>query len=479
MKNKNRLWIAALLGACLLGPAYAADHNDSPIVKADPAADINDVYAFINPNNTNELILIGTFTPAANFGSRFSDAVDYRFHIDNGLTQSVLSCRFANGSTTVSCSGPNGISAAGNVGHTIQGSKVRLFTGLRDDPFFFDLDAFNRTKAAVALRFVNPGSDFFFGLNTLTIAFAIDKNALSNNGTNPVLKVYASTKRLGGAGISSGFTGAWYDAANPGHGLTLQVLGPATPAGLDRLYAIWFVYSRFGAQQWIYGIGDIVGNTVHMDAFFTTGGLFPPLFAPSQVSTIPFGTLDFSFTDCNHGSLFFASSRAEFASVGQIPLTRLTAIKDQPCSLLLSGQIDRTGRPGINTALIDLLASTGKKDAYNRAEDRATWAPLFQTEIQNNLIALDTLDGTVGNTLLPPATAAAVLVDDRLIIDVSKTTCDAYLAVEVGANQCGGRTLRRDVIDDTFGAVIGPGISDNVNFDSTLLGDFPFLGEPN
>jgi hypothetical protein len=478
--NTFRAWrhASALVFGVAAMVAHAADHRDSPISTNDPSADINDVYVFNNPNNANEVILVGTVFPAANFGSRFSDAVDYRFHIDNGASQSVLSCRFANGSTTVICSGPNGIAAAGNVGHTIQGAHMRLYTGLRDDPFFFDLDAFNATKAAVAPRFTNPGRDFFLGLNTLTIAFAIEKASLTNGGANPVLKVYASTKRLSGAGLSAGFTGAWYDAANPGHGLVLEVVGPITPGGPDRLYATWYTYSNFGAQQWIYGVGDIVGNTVHMDAFTTTGALFPPLFASTQVRTSPFGTLDFNFSSCNTGTLTFSSSRAEFTS-GSLTLTRLTQIKDQSCTLLVGGQVDRMGRPGINTALIDLLASTGKTDQYNKAEDPQTWPTLFQHEMESNLAALDTLDGTTGNTLLPPATAAAVLVDDRLIIDVSKATCDAYLAVEVGANQCGGRTPRRDVIDDTHGAIVGPGVSDNVNFDSTLLSDFPFLGEPN
>lgn len=477
---KLRAWriTAALVLGCFGMAAIAADHMDSPISKNDPSADINDVYTFVNPNNANELILITTYVPNANFGSRFSDAVDYRFHIDNGATQSIISCRFANSSTTVSCSGPNGIAASGNVGHTITGTKVRLYTGLRDDPFFFDLDAFNATKHDLAPRFTNPGRDFFLGFNTLAIAFAIDKSALSNNGANPVLKVYASTKRLSGAGINANFTGAWYDAANPGHGLQIQVVGPTVSGGPDRVFATWYTYDNFGAQHWIYGTADIAGNQIHMDAFTTSGAYFPPLFRSSQVVTGAWGTLDFNFTDCNHGTLTFSSGAAGYTT-GIINLTRLTQTSGTSCSFLVSGQVDRMGRPGINTALIDLLGDTGKKDQYNKAEDPQTWAPLFASQMQTNLGALDTLDGTTGNTLLTPATAASVLVDDRLIVDVSKTTCDAYLAVEVGANQCGGRTLRRDVIDDTLGAIVGPGVSDNVNFDSTLLSDFPFLGEPN
>ena len=45
--------------------------------------------------------------------------------------------------------------------------------------------------------------------------------------------------------------------------------------------------------------------------------------------------------------------------------------------------------------------------------------------------------------------------------------------------QCGGRTLARDVMDDTLGAVVGPGVSDYVGNYSAFLADFPFLAEPN
>jgi hypothetical protein len=51
--------------------------------------------------------------------------------------------------------------------------------------------------------------------------------------------------------------------------------------------------------------------------------------------------------------------------------------------------------------------------------------------------------------------------------------------VELGVTtRCGGRTLQRDVIDDTLGAIVGPGVSDNVADDNVYLSDFPFLGDP-
>lgn len=348
MSHARTTLLAASLALAIAAPAHAADHLDSPTVRTDPAADINDVYTFVNPNDPGELIVAATVIPLASPATRFSDAVEYRFHIDNGIAgdETTITCRFSK-KATVTCNGNNGLHARGSLNSIAYGQHLRVFAGLRDDPFFFDLAAFNTTRTTLSPAFTNPGINFFQGLDTMAIVLGIRSERVTRKGSAKVLKVYASTAR----------------------------------------------------------VADEV--------------------------------LD----------------------------TRV--------------QIDRMGRPAINTALIDLLASTGKKNAYNAASDPATWAGQFQAEMASNLAALDTLDGVVGNALLPPATLASVLVDDRLIVDAGNPSCGAYLAVELGVPQCGGRTLTRDVIDDTLGAVVGPGVSDYVGNDSAFLADFPFLAEPN
>lgn len=144
---------------------------------------------------------------------------------------------------------------------------------------------------------------------------------------------------------------------------------------------------------------------------------------------------------------------------------------------VLQVQVDRMGRPGVNTVLI----GSASKDDYNQADDPATWAALFQDEMAANLMTVDGLDGVPGNLLLGDANAlAGVLVDDRLIIDTSQPDCEQYLAVELGvAGDCGGRTLTRDVVDDTLTALVGSPVSDNVDNDSVFQDVFPFLGESN
>jgi len=243
-----------------------------------------------------------------------------------------------------------------------------------------------------------------------------------------------------------------------------------------QLVVYWAVYDNSGNQLNLFGLGNIANDRVSVPLVSFVGGRFPPTSSSGRTEQA-FGTVDITFTGCNTATANVQPTRAGFSAT-TLNLSRLTPVESLPCTFFSSGQIDRMGRPGINTALIDLLASTGKKDAYNRAESRNDWTQ-FQSEMQSNLTALDTLDGVTGNTLLPPATAASVFVDDRLQVNTSAAACGPYLAVELNVSgQCGGRTLERDVIDDTLGAVVGPGVSDNVGNDSTFLADFPFLGVP-
>ena len=67
-----------------------------------------------------------------------------------------------------------------------------------------------------------------------------------------------------------------------------------------------------------------------------------------DVSVQSFGTLDVTFTDCNTATMAVTTSRAGYANTS-VPLKRLTSVLDLPCSFNSTGQIDRMGRPGINT----------------------------------------------------------------------------------------------------------------------------------
>jgi hypothetical protein len=169
----------------------------------------------------------------------------------------------------------------------------------------------------------------------------------------------------------------------------------------------------------------------------------------------------------------------------------------------LGTQIDRMGRPAINTALNNEfnpnIAQAGlAKDAYNFESNPARWSTFIPT-FEQSLAILDGLDGVCGNQLAFGAlgapgytTLATLLAADTLWINTSSSTCSLYLAVEFNAlgitnHDCGGRTLTYNVIDDTLNAVAGtlsttnpPGpLTNGVTMPaSPPLATFPFLAAP-
>jgi len=119
--------------------------------------------------------------------------------------------------------------------------------------------------------------------------------------------------------IGAGFTGAWYDPAQSGHGLFIEVLTG------NRFYASWFAFNPAGTgQSWLTGVGTYSGNTATIaSVVMPTGGRWIPNFDPSQIALNPWGTLTFTFTDCDHGRVDFSSVIAGYGS-GSMSLTRLT-----------------------------------------------------------------------------------------------------------------------------------------------------------
>jgi hypothetical protein len=150
------------------------------------------------------------------------------------------------------------------------------------------------------------------------------------------------------------------------------------------------------------------------------------------------------------------------------------------------GQIDRMGRPAINTALI----GSADKDNYNQAssDDGAQ----FAAQMEASLAFVDGLDGNTNNGFLAGARSAlaGVLAADYLIVDISKDDCtNGYLAVEVGLvtetphTLCGGRTLEEDIIDKTLQVLVDAGgavtVSDDIDTNNVQFStDFPYVASP-
>jgi hypothetical protein len=125
--------------------------------------------------------------------------------------------------------------------------------------------------------------------------------------------------------IGAGLTGAWYDPTQSGHGLFIEVLSN------NRLFAGWFTFNPAGTQQaWFAGVGTYSGNTATITAVsLPTGGRWIPNFDPNQIVNNFWGTLTFTFTDCNHGKVDFNSVLGY--GTGSMNLTRLTQVAGLSC----------------------------------------------------------------------------------------------------------------------------------------------------
>jgi hypothetical protein len=208
----------------------AADHRDAPDVQvaANIAADINDVYAWMS-EDASKLNLAMTVFPVADKGAQFSDAVQYVFHVNSAKgygaaqTETLIMCTFAADQTIQCWAGDEYVTgdASSEKGLTSESGALKVFAGLRNDPFFFNLDGFlaatDIVKGAgkipdadedgcpdvpgdaagqiVGQLGAAPGggkaTDFFAGANTLAIVVQVDKEIVAGGG--PTLAVWGST----------------------------------------------------------------------------------------------------------------------------------------------------------------------------------------------------------------------------------------------------------------------------------------------
>ena len=215
----------------------ALDPSDGPAVQIDPSTDITNLYAWMQ--DSSQINLIMTVHPNATTASSFSTRAQYVFHVRSSATfgasqgETQILCQFAD-SGNVSCQLSSGMSLVSNVDASSETGVVssnglfRIFTGLRNDPSFFDstnydvvrttvrdlasqltydearcpqLDSTTRTGIINTLTgnsggltgSRSPSVNNYASANTLAIVIQMSINLLGNG---PIYGVSASTQRL-------------------------------------------------------------------------------------------------------------------------------------------------------------------------------------------------------------------------------------------------------------------------------------------
>jgi hypothetical protein len=231
---------AALVGlACVAaiavpGILLSSDHQDTAEVELNQQCDINDVYAFPGSAAGRIAIAITTGSPIApGMGLGFDNDKLYQIKIDNdsprdGVEDYVLQFKFSGtgSNQTVTMYGPvaprdlgtrNRLTTAApslsGSTNTVLGSSsgIQLFAGLRDDPFFLDLEQFMRiipdrqpvtgplaalpdTPTASCWRDAASAVDYLQGLNTNAIVVELPASLLTAGGTS-TLGIWATISR--------------------------------------------------------------------------------------------------------------------------------------------------------------------------------------------------------------------------------------------------------------------------------------------
>ncbi len=125
--------------------------------------------------------------------------------------------------------------------------------------------------------------------------------------------------------LSSRMAGSWYNPAESGHGISLEVTGP------NQLLVYWYTFDNAGDPLWLIAMGDYQGQGLAvLQADRVSGGQFPPSFDPSQIELHHWGELELEFHDCSEATLRWLPEDPSFA-IGEMPLVRLTRSHDHDC----------------------------------------------------------------------------------------------------------------------------------------------------
>jgi len=212
--------------------AAPADHQDGPATTSQPPADIADVYTWMDGSN---VVLAMTVYPDAPAGAQFSPNVQYVFHTASAASGPGATSHPLDVIATFDAAQDISVwvgtaeyltgNASQTAGLTSPSGKVKVFAGLRADPFFFNLEGFHQTVLdieALAGSFAHDDAgcpmldagvagallhqlgtapdggapvDHYATLDALALVVSVDKSLLTAGG--PLVSVWGGTYATG------------------------------------------------------------------------------------------------------------------------------------------------------------------------------------------------------------------------------------------------------------------------------------------
>ena len=215
--------VAGIIGARHV--AFASDHQDTADVELNPSQDMTDFYAFPGATSDRIALVLNSWpviTPAQANTVTFDRNLLYQIKIDNtgdAVEDKVLQITFTGtgANQQVEVRGPMAPPVAGAMNNTVStdapvvtgainttlgtSSGIQVYAGVRDDPFFIDLEQFFRilpdrkpvtgalaalpsTPSASAFRPAGQAVEFLNGFNVLSIVIELPTAMLTAGGTS-------------------------------------------------------------------------------------------------------------------------------------------------------------------------------------------------------------------------------------------------------------------------------------------------------
>ena len=345
----NRVRFPLFLGALMAigsawsaGIAQGADHRDSPRLMANIAfegnIDINDVYLFTSPSAKDRTVIIVTLSPAAGLigPGVFHPFVSYEIRVQNtAAIADNLAFQFTfsepdafgrqnfqlvkqsakNGQPLATPFGvapsfaiQNQVLAFGTTGQaTAVSGGGKVTAGLFDDPFFFDLNAFNsfvslaNAGASLSARvapFFPPNfpSNFFGNFNVLAVVLELPTETLTSKGSSK-LGIWARTvgvneqvDRMGRPAINTAtIPPNFKNLFNTGTPFTDQVL--FTPAMIEDITHLYGVSQSYALGLANTLLPDLLTIDVSKPSGFLNGRLLTDDVIDAEFSLLTNGAL--------------------------------------------------------------------------------------------------------------------------------------------------------------------------------------------
>jgi hypothetical protein len=345
-------------------------------------------------------------------------------------------------------------------------SGVTFFAGEVDDPFFFDIPAFNRFVASVLAGSPNPsvfnrGRDSFAGYNTMSIALSVPKALLPQS--HNVLGMFAQTLRADHTSLAG----------------NLSTRGRVE--GGDNVLISGLIVTGTAPKRVLFrGIGPGLGKSVPgplgnptMTLHDSQGKVVATNDDWQQSHAAEIAQTTLAPPDPKDSAIIATLAPGAYTAVlgsadggTGIALSEVYDLEAANGGLRI---VDRTATPAVNVALIPYA----RKDEYNTASPEDDKAGRFANDIVGTLKALGTNDANIAILA-----GVAVANGDYLRLDLTKANTGPGGGNNAGAGFPNGRRLGDDVIDTLLFFIANQSpLSDNANVNDVPLTDtFPFFG---